>query len=184
MQVTGHVIRSRYTYVRRQGEEAFARVIAELGTEGRKIMEEGPLETVWYPYDVYIELSTTIDRVLGKGDLQLVFEMGSFSCEHNLTGIYRVFFRFGNINFLVDRAAKAWHSQYDFGVMKTVRDPDNKNRVTLELSEVPRPSRVLFLAVKGWVVKAAQLCGSELTKTEDEFSEEPGSTMRWVFEYL
>jgi hypothetical protein len=184
VQVTGHVIRSRYIYVRKQGEEAFQKVLAELSPEGRKVMENGPLETVWYPYDVYLDISTTIDRVLGNGDLQLVFEMGAFSCEHNLTGIYRVFFRFGNIDFLVARAAKAWHSQYDFGVMKTYRDPEKKNRVTLELSEVPRPSKVLFLAVKGWVVKAAELSGSELTHMEDHFSEDPNVPMRWVFEYL
>jgi hypothetical protein len=184
VQVTGHVIRSRYMYARKQGEEAFARVLAELSPEARKVMEDGPLETVWYSYDILLDISTTIDRVLGEGDLQLVYEMGSFSCEHNLTGIYRVFFRFGNINFLVDRAAKAWHSQYDFGVMRTYRDPENKNLVTLELSDVPRPSKVLFLAIKGWVAKAAELSGSELIRMEDEFSEEPGAPMRWIFEYL
>lgn len=170
-------------YVRKQGEEAYRKVLAQLDGEARKLMEEGPLETNWYPYDVYLELSKVIDRELGDGDLRLVYEMGAFSCENNLTGIYRVFFRFGNINFLVDRAAKAWHSQYDFGVMKVYRDPDNKYKVTLELSEVPRPSRVLFLAVKGWVVKAAELSGSELMNVEDEFSDEPGAPMRWKFEY-
>ena len=183
MQITGHVIRSRYTYVRKRGDEAYQKVLASLQGEARTLMEEGPLETNWYPYDVYIELSTVIDRVLGDGDLRLVYEMGAFSCENNLTGIYRVFFRFGNINFLINRAAKAWHSQYDFGVMTVHRDPEDKYQVTLELTEVPRPDRVLFLAVKGWVVKAAELCGSELLNVEDEFSEEPGAPMRWKFHY-
>ena len=184
MQITGHVIRSRYTYVRRRGDEAYQQVLAALSPDARRIMEEGPLETVWYPYKVYVELSETIDRVLGEGDLQLVFEMGSFSCENNLTGIYRVFFRFGNLNFLIERAAKAWHSQYDFGTMTSTRDPDNKQRVTLELSDVPEPTMVLFLAVKGWVFKAAELSGSELVKVEDHYSDDPNVPMRWVFEYL
>ena len=88
------MIRSRYMYVRMRGEEAFARVSAQLGPEARAVMENRPLETQWYPYMVYIEMSEVIDRVLGTGDLALVQEMGSFSCEHNLTGIYRLFFRF------------------------------------------------------------------------------------------
>lgn len=184
MQVSGHVVRSRYIYVRRRGDEAYEKVLAQLDSEAREMFENGPLETNWYSYDVYVELSKTIDRVLGLGDLQLVYEMGAFSCENNLTGIFRMFFRFGNIEFLLARAAKAWRSQYDFGVMKVIRDPENKYRVTLELSEVPRPTKVLFLAVKGWVVKAAELSGSELTRAEDEFSEEPGAPMRWTFEYL
>lgn len=171
-------------YVRKQGEVAFQKVLGQLGHEAQAVFERGPLETAWYPYDVYLELSITIDRVLGRGDLQLVYEMGAYSCEYNLTGIYRMFFRFGNINFLIGQAAKAWRSQYDFGVMQVIRDPDNKTRATLELSEVPRPTRVLFLAVKGWVVKAVELTGSELVKTEDFYSDEPGAPMRWTFEYL
>lgn len=171
-------------YVRQQGEESLAKVIEQLGPEARKVMEEGPLETVWYPYKIYVEISEVIDRVLGDGDMLLVQEMGSFSCEHNLTGIYRVFFRFGNLGFLADRAAKAWHSQYDFGTLTSTRDPDNKYRITLELSNCPAPSKALFYAVKGWVMKAAELSGSELTKIEDHYSDDPTVPTRWVFEYL
>ena len=96
--------------------------------------------------------------------------------------IYRAFFRFGNINFLLDRAAKAWRSQYDFGRFSAHRDPDDKHRLIIELAEVPQPTRVLFLAIEGWVVKAAELNGSEMTKLEETFSEAPMSPMRWVFE--
>lgn len=184
MQVSGHIIRSRYIYARQRGDEAFQKVLAAVQPETRKVMESGPLETVWYPFDLYLDLSVTIDRVLGTGDLQLVYEMGSFSCEHNLTGIYRVFFRFGNLGFLIDRAAKAWHSQYDFGTMTVSRDPENKQRVTMQLADVPRPHRALYLAVWGWAVKAAQLSGSEIINFVEEFSEEPGAPMRWTFEYL
>lgn len=184
MQVSGHIIRSRYIYARQRGDEAFQRVLSQVQSDTRRVLQNGPLETDWYPFDIYIDLSVTIDRVLGKGDLALITEMGAFSCQHNLTGIYRMFFRFGNLNFLLDRAAKAWHSQYDFGTMTLTRDPANKQRITLELAEVPRPHRAIYLAVQGWAIKAAQLSGSEITKLGEEFSEEPGSPMRWIFEYL
>jgi hypothetical protein len=184
VQVSGHIIRSRYIYVRQRGEEAYQQVLAGLQPETRKLMEDGPLETVWYPFDLYLDLSVVADRVLGTGDLQVTYEMGSFSCEHNLTGIYRVFFRFGNLNFLLDRAAKAWKSQYDFGTMSVTRDPENKQRITMELADVPRPHRAMYLAVWGWAVKAAQLSGSEIVDFVEEFSEEPLAPMRWTFEYL
>ena len=184
MQVTGHVLRSRYVYMRRAGEEGFAGVIAALGPQAREVMEEGPLETNWYSYDVYIEVSEVMDRVLGNGDMQLCQELGGFSCELNLTGIFRVFFRFGNIGFLLDRAAKAWHSQYDFGTMTVTRDPDNRQRVTLEVSDVPRPHIVHYLAIKGWALKAADLSGAEITTLEDHFDPTPNASMIWTFEYI
>lgn len=184
MQVTGHVIRSRHTFVRKAGKDAYQRVLDALGPEARKVMEEGPLETVWYPFEVLLDLSVTADRVLGQGDLQLCEEMGSFSCEHNLTGIYRMFFRFGNLDFLLSRAAKAWRSQYDFGSVQLLRDPDNSRRITLELSGVPRPHRAHYLAVKGWAMKAADLSGTEMVDFVDGFSPDPDTPSTWLFEYL
>lgn len=169
-------------YVRKQGGDAFDRVVAALGPELREPFASGPLETEWYPYIYLVEISTVIDRVLGVGDLALCETMGSFSCEHNLTGIYRIFFRFGNLNFLLDRAAKAWRSQYDFGTMKLHHE--SKVRIRLELSELPQLHRQLYLAVKGWGIKAASLSGSEITKFEDAFDPTPGHASSWIFEYL
>jgi hypothetical protein len=169
-------------FVRKQGGDAFDRVVAALGPELREPFASGPLETEWYPYIYLIELSTVIDRVLGVGDLAMCETMGSFSCEHNLTGIYRIFFRFGNINFLFDRAAKAWRSQYDFGTMVLHRE--SKQRVRLELSDLPQLHRQLYLAVKGWGIKAAALSGSEITMFEDAFDPTPGHGSSWIFEYL
>jgi len=184
VQVSGNIIRSRYIFARRRGDEAFLDVLSQVQPATRTVLQNGPLETDWYPFDIFLDLCVTIDRVLGAGDLELIAEMGSFSCEHNLTGIYRMFFRFGNLDFLLDRAAKAWHSQYDFGTMTLTRDPENKHRITLQLADVARPHRAIFLAVRGWAVKAAQLSGSEITKIDEEFSDEPGAPMRWIFEYL
>lgn len=184
MQVSGHVVRSRYMFVRQFGDEAYQRVRAELAEETRRVVDEGLLETLWYPYDVLIDLSVTADRVLGQGDLQLCYDMGQFSCQQNLTGIYRIFFRFGNLNFLLDRAAKAWHSQYDFGSMTVERDPGNRNRATLTLADVPRPHRAVYLAIYGWGVKAAELSGSELVDFTEGYSDDPAVPSTWTFEFL
>lgn len=182
MQVSGNVVRSRYMFVRKQGSDAFDQVVAALGPDLREPFASGPLETQWYPYMYLVELSTVIDRVLGKGDLMLCETMGSFSCEHNLTGIYRLFFRFGNLDFLLDRAAKAWRSQYDFGTMQLHREA--KHRVRMELTDLPQLHRQLYLAVRGWATKAAALSGSEITKFEDGFDPTPGHGSSWTFEYL
>ncbi|MCA9680654.1 MAG: hypothetical protein KC457_00545 [Myxococcales bacterium] len=184
MQISGHVVRSRYMFVRKFGEEALQKVLAAMPADSRKIVSDGPLETVWYPYQTLIDLSVAADEILGRGDLKLCEDMGAFSCQQNLTGIYRVFFRFGNLNFLLDRAAKAFHSQYDFGSMRVIRDPENKYRVTLELTGVARPHRSMYLAIKGWAIKAAELSGSELTDFVDGFSEDPEQPTTWTFEYM
>lgn len=169
-------------FARKQGDAVYQRIHAALEPSTRQLIEEGLLETTWYPYANLVDLSVTIDRIVGQGDLALCETMGSFSCEHNLTGIYRIFFRFGNLDFLLDRAAKAWRSQYDFGTMTLHRI--EKGKIQLELSDTPPIHRALYLAVKGWSYKAAQLCGSELIGFEDGYSSVEGESSSWTFDYL
>lgn len=183
MQVTGHVLRSRHLYLRKAGSEARARVLEALGPEARELMETNPLETQWYPYDVYIEISEVIDRVLGDGDMRLFEELGAFSCEQTLTGVFRVFFRFGNLRFLLDRASKAWHSQYDFGSMHVEHDPDDRQIVKLTIRDVPNPHIVHYLAIRGWMLKAAELTATEIETVWESFNPAPGAPMVFVFRY-
>jgi hypothetical protein len=158
--VSGHVLRSRYNYVRKHGDDAYAKVVAELQPDTAQVFEEGVLETRWYPFDLLMDVMTVTDRVLGNGDLSRCYEMGAYSCEQNLTGIYRMFFRFGSIKFILGRAAKAFRSQYDAGEMQKL-DSEDRTAV-LRLVDFPAPHRAHCLAIKGWMVKAAELTGDEI----------------------
>lgn len=181
--MTGHVLRSRYVFIRNAGKDGTQRVLEALSPQARELMESGPLETHWYPYDVYIEISEVIDRVLGEGDMRMFETLGAFSCEQTLTGIFRMFFRFGNIGYLLKRASKAWHSQYDFGEMNLERDPDDTHIVTLRVSQVPRPHIVHYLAIRGWMFKAAELTTTEVEAVWECFDPAPNAEMVYRFRY-
>jgi hypothetical protein len=68
--------------------------------------------------------------------------------------------------------------------MRIERDPDNKHKATLILTDVPRPHRALYNAVWGWGVKAAELSGTELTEFIDGFNPDPNEPSTWTFEFL
>ena len=159
MRVSGIVLRSRWLFVHARGREAEQRVIAELPEDLRA---EFPvfLETRWYPFEFLVTVTETIDRVLGKGDLALAYEMGRFNCDHNLTTLMRLVFKFGNVGWLLDRASKAWSTQYDAGEMQVVRKKVGEE-VVVELRDHPAPSRAQCLAIKGWMVRAAEVSGED-----------------------
>lgn len=160
MRVSGRVLRSRYLFVRSRGAEAMREVLAALDPDARAMFEQGFLETRWYPYELFITLNDTIDRVLGEGDSALAYEMGRFNCDHNLTTTMRLLFKFGNIGWLLDRAAKAWGGQFDAGEMVVVRR-DVGTEVAVELRDHPHPNRGHCLAIKGWMVRATELSGED-----------------------
>jgi len=106
------------------------------------------------------------DKLLGNGDLQLCYQMGAHSCEQNLTGIYRMFFRFGSISFILSRAAKAFRSQYDAGTMERLET--ERDHAHLRLLDFPSPERAHCLAIKGWMVRAAELSGSDVVEMNEQ----------------
>lgn len=160
MNVSGHVLRSRYLFLKSLGDEAVEAVAAELSPRVQQLVLDGPLETQWYPFDDVIELMVTTDRICGSGDLSLCHDMGRFSCETNLTGIYRIFFRFGSLNFILKRAAKAFRAQYDSGDMEVLEA--NSDSCRLRLNDFPKPHRAHCLAIGGWMLRAGELTGESI----------------------
>ncbi len=160
VRVSGRVLRFRDLYLRRAGADARAEVLAALHPDTRALVEAGFLETRWYPYELLVEITEALDRVLGSGDGGLCFDVGRFSCDAGFNTAYRLLFKFGNLGWLLDRASKAWGSQYDTGEMKVLRR-EVGTEVVVELEGVPHPSRAHCLAIKGWMSRAAELVGEE-----------------------
>lgn len=181
MRVSGIVLRSRWLFVRDRGKQAEAQVLAALPEELREILPSA-LETRWYPFEFLTIVTETIDRVLGTGDLALAYEMGRFNCDRSLTTVMRLVFKFGNVGWLLDRAAKAWDTQYDEGEMRVVHKVVGEE-VVLELHGHPSPSRAQCLGIKGWMVRAAEVSGEDRF-TCDELCRAAGDPVcRWTFRW-
>jgi len=180
--VSGIVLRARYLYVHAQGREAEQQVQEALPDDIRAEFTTF-LETRWYPFEYLVTLTETIDRVLGQGDLALAYEMGRFNCDHNLTTMMRILFKFGNIGWLLDRTAQAWSTQYDAGAMKVVERKVGE-RVVVELHDHPSPSRAQCLGIKGWMVRASELTGEDRVVCDELCRAAGDEVCRWTFRWI
>ena len=183
MRVSGRVMRSRYLFARKRGDEVYENVLQALPEGSRDTAREGFLETRWYPFDLFIEFSETIDRVLGAGDMELCYEMGRFSCDQNLTTAHRLLFKFGNIGWLLDRASKAWDTQFDAGEMSVVKR-DLNVEVIAQLDGVTTPKRAHCLGIKGWMVRAAEISGEENFRCDELCRASGDPVCQWQFRWL
>ncbi len=70
------------------------------------------------------------------------------------------------MNFILERAAKAWRSHYDKGRMDVIES--ETGRAEMRLSQVPPEwlHESVLLAVKGWMIRAVELVGSEVQTYE------------------
>lgn len=179
VQVTGSLLRARALFIKAQGDDAWPRVLEALQPATREIAKAGFLETRWYPFDVLIDLSSTADRVLGKGDMALCHQMGRFSCNITLTTVHRLLLKFGNLGHLVDRAATAWRVQFDQG--EIIVHEKSRDLYVFELRGVPDPHRAHCAAITGWMERAAELSGEDDFEWQEKCKALGDAYCLWTF---
>ena len=110
-------------------------------------------------------ISDAILGQFGAGDLALCEELGRYACDVNLKTLYRFLFKVGNVHFILRRAASAWRINYDAGEMRVTAE--GPTSVTLQILDWPQPHRAHCLSVKGWIIEAGHISGTEMkTVTE------------------
>lgn len=163
--VKGSALSSRVLWVQlNHGEAGISRLLPQCSVELRAIIEGGIHKAKWYPFEQFIELISTIDRLFGKGDLALVDELARHGADANLTTIYRLFYRLGTIRWVMSRAARLWNLHYDAGRLEL--DERGPQEIDMHLAGVPEPTCTHCRAVQGWAERSIELSGGVEVETE------------------
>ncbi len=112
----GYTLRGRLAFIeQRYGAERIPEVLARLDEEERKVLSHPFSPSSWYPLRYQVNLSAAIDQVLGKGDLQLCWEIGRFTAEFELSTIHQIFLKLGKPQHLLKMGALVWGRYYSAG---------------------------------------------------------------------
>ena len=156
--VKGSALASRVLWLRLQhGEAGLDRVLAQCSPELKGFVDSGIAKARWYPFDRFVEFNLVIDRLFGKGDLELIRQLGRFSADANLTTIYRLFFKVGTTQWILARGARLWSAHYDSGDLE-VQTP-GKHDAVLRFHGFATPHRALCLTLAGWCQRSIELSG-------------------------
>src|SRR4051794_5406482 len=164
--VKGTSVAGRRQFVlRHYGEERFRAVLAQLkDRDAAQRLERGVLKSTWYPFDFWVDLTLTIDRVLGFGDGRLYREIAAQTAEDDLASVYKVYFKNNNPMNLFDKAAQLWSSYYSSGSLGV-----NKIAATtvgLEVLNFETPHWVHCETVIGWTHRGIELTGVKHVQAE------------------
>ncbi len=161
-QVRGSVITARLKWVRdRFGEPGVRHLKSSLTPDSRSLIDARVQPLDWVPFAFYLEVTTEIDRLWGKGDLSLARELGRASADLSLPTMLKMFLRFGSPTFTVHKGAKLWSHHYDSGSMavREVHDAEGDG-CELVLRDFDTPHRAHCLTVLGWVERSLEISGA------------------------
>lgn len=179
MKVKGvSIISTKEFVIGKFGQEGYTKWLNALPQASAKLMEDTPLASVWYPFDIgMLEPTKVLCDVFYEGRFQGAEEIGAYSAEKSLRGIYKVFVRVASPDTLLKRAAQLFQSYYSPSNIEI--ENVAKNHYIIRFSEFDPPSPFIEYRVIGWIIKALEICGAKNirmsvkkhAKVRTEFSE-------------
>jgi hypothetical protein len=167
--VKGSTLVPRLNYLKAHDPgDGLNRLLSGLTPDCAAAVRAGLMTHEWYPLDFYVQLNRGIDRVLGNGDLKVVWTLGRHSAEEALQGIYKVFLKVGSPEFVIKAASTIWKQYYDTGVMTLVKDPAAGGRKLFRLTVqgFQQNDESIWLAIGGWIERTLELSGGRKVKVE------------------
>jgi hypothetical protein len=160
-QSKGYTLRGRLAFIeQRYGKERIPEVLARLEDEDlRKVLSGAFSPSSWYPLRYQVRLSETIDKVLGKGDLQLCWEIGRFTAEFELSTIHAIFLKLGKPQHLLKMGALMWGRYYSTGRLQIESKGDNA-AVGL-VQDFDPVHRAFCMDFSGWMERTLELTGAQ-----------------------
>jgi hypothetical protein len=136
-----------------------------LSATAKKAFSGGILAFQLYPlYDTLIEPAQKMCDLFYNGDVQGAWISGRHNSKYALKGVYKIFFKFGSPQFIIDRAAKVFSNYYPEGSLSVAES--SPGRCILQITRFPEPHFILDNMIAGWLEGVLELLERKTRKVE------------------
>jgi hypothetical protein len=124
----------------------------------RAVFSDGVLISDWYPIkETYIDPTAALCELFYNGDSIGAHEIGRYSAEQALRGIYKAFVKLSSVRSFIQRANTVMTTYYKPSAMEVVSvEP---NRLVLHMTIFPVPSEHAELRIAGWCQRGLEIHG-------------------------
>lgn len=178
----GTAILTQMEFVRKQfGDTKYHDWIATLPARAREVVQGTVLTSSWYEgRDIVVGLRSAICDFFYGGDPIGARELGRFSAEKGLSGVYRIFVRFGSPSWIAGRATQVFSQYFKPGHIEAISM--KKKSALLRLAGFPEESGLVEQTIAGFMESAVVISGGKnvwikITKSfskGDEYTEFSG----------
>jgi len=165
MQVKGSSILAVPAFVKEKFTDRYNEWLEALSQEAQSIQKNAILATNLYPlYYAMVEPTQKLCDVFYNGGTRGAWESGKFSASYAQKRIFKLFFKIGSPQFIIERAARVFSSYYPEGELQVAES--DSNRVVLQIVKFPEPYRILDYDMAGWMDGTMELLNCRQGKVE------------------
>ncbi len=132
--------------------------LASLPADAQKVFSDGVLISEWYPIkSIYLEPTALMCEQFYNGDSIGAYEIGRYSADYALKGIYKAFVKLASVKAFIQRANTIMTTYYKPSAMEIHSLADG--RLALHITIFPVPSEYAELRIAGWVQRSLEIHG-------------------------
>ncbi|HTY07879.1 MAG TPA: hypothetical protein VMF29_01815 [Candidatus Edwardsbacteria bacterium] len=136
-----------------------------LSSEAKGIYSGIIMTSDWYPIkEAYLEPTALLCELFYKGDPRGARELGHYSADYSLRGVYKAFVKLHSVKQFCNRTVDILHTYYDPCQAKVTLVEEN--RAALQITMFPLPSPYAELRVAGWTERAFEIHGRRNCRVE------------------
>ncbi len=136
------------------GREGVDKLAAALGPEERQLVKGLLLPGGKYPLPQLVSVYETIDRVFGKGDFNLCWEVGKFAGDFEVRMLHKVFLQVAQLEYWLKIAGVSWRFYYSHGKLSADISGTTGD---VRLTEFNPISKAFCYRFGGWVHRIIEL---------------------------
>lgn len=162
MRIKGSALRSTMNYLREHFRpEEVQKVMEALPSDARAELEKPILVSSWYEADLLFVVMNKMVTELKQVPEILFPKMGVQSCDDGMNTVYKIFFKMGAPSYMLKFTTQVWSNYYSEGKMRVLASASDSAHVRLEGAQFP--DRAMCLRITGWLRRALELTGAEVT---------------------
>jgi hypothetical protein len=139
--------------------EVYSKLFDSLDEETRIRLTTPIFALSWKPEKLFIDLITTADKILGKGDYQLCHDIGRYIAQQSVSTIYKIFIRINTPTFVIKRAPTFWRQLHNHGSLEVTQS--SRDHATILLHDEVSHSKAFCRGLIGFFERILELCGAK-----------------------
>lgn len=148
-----------------QGKDGFNKWLETLDPEAREVLNGNILSSGWHDLKKFmIDPTMTYCKLFTGGNIKGAWDLGRFSADYGLKGIFKVFVKFGSPQFIINRAGTILPKYYENSAIKTEKSGDKE--VIIQITRFDGIDPVVEARIGGWMERALEICGCSNVKIE------------------
>ncbi len=157
MKIKGIAVKTTPDFVRTKHGDNYNKWLNSLPEESRNIILSGVYATNWYPLTEAVIIPTQkVGDIFYEGDhVEAAKDLGRFSSEVALKGIYKLFIKVSSPHFVLSRASSIFSAYYDPSEIDVLEKKDKK--AVLRFSGFDEKDKLIIYRISGWIEKTLDI---------------------------